>query len=184
MGHTGWLGRHPSPYSMRYTGPLEDPASPWIMGTRGPLGVPRFFMGKEQGGILEGLARPYDRCRSHGVARPICSPTHQHCVLLAGPAISSQKRTAVKPGRAAPSMPYGFLSPCLYHAVWHDMTEGAVPAAPYTLSPLKLVGKLQVKFGVYWNRTVPECSSRNLQHVSIGHLFSPVSVSVRVERAN
>ena len=125
MGHTGWLGRHPSPYSMRYTGPLEDPASPWIMGTRGPLGVPRFFMGKEQGGILEGLARPYDRCRSHGVARPICSPTHQHCVLLAGPAISSQKRTAVKPGRAAPSMPYGFLSPCLYHAVWHDMTEGA-----------------------------------------------------------
>ena len=125
MGHTGWLGRHPSPYSMRYTGPLEDPASPWIKGTRGPLGVPRFFMGKEQGGILEGLARPYDRCRSHGVARPICSPTHQHCVLLAGPAISSQKRTAVKPGRAAPSMPYGFLSPCLYHAVWHDMTEGA-----------------------------------------------------------
>ena len=59
--------------------------------------------------------------------------TDTHDVLLTGPANPFKTRFAVTPGRAAPPMTHGVLTPCLYHALWHDSTEGA---AVYMLSGL------------------------------------------------
>ena len=52
--------------------------------------------------------------------------TDLHNILLAGPANPSQMRFVGKHGRAAPPLLHGFSAPRLYHAIWHDMTEGAV----------------------------------------------------------
>ena len=60
-------------------------------------------------------------------------------------------KVVAQPGWAAPSMSCGFLAPCLYHATWHDVTEGA--AAARWEKRFRICGRLE-RCMVHWSRNI------------------------------